>query len=212
MSYIINKVDGRNLIEFEKLLKNKNSKLFYDKCMEILKQKSLEIQSGDNENLIAYASSSVLLRFILNLIDKVVENDKLKIKKNNVPKFFLLSAHDTTLVMASDLLKILFNSEKKFPSFATSQIFELNKINNEYYINLIFNNETLKKINYEEFKSTIKKKCWTLEQTGYFCGFMKKTFNGWKTLTFIFGFSCIIVILLFLLKCYLKKRENIIEL
>lgn len=212
LSYIINKVDGRNLIEFEKLLKNKNSKLFYDKCMEILQQKSLEIQSGDNENLIAYASSSVLLRFILNLIDKVVENDKLKIKKNNVPKFFLLSAHDTTLVMASDLLKILFNSEKKFPSFATSQIFELNKINNEYYINLIFNNETLKKINYEEFKSTIKKKCWTLEQTGYFCGFMKKTFNGWKTLTFIFGFSCIIVILLFLLKCYLKKRENIIEL
>ena len=212
LSYIINKVDGRNLDEFEKLLKNKT--LFYEKCMNILEIKSLEIQSGDKENLIAYASSSVLLRFILNLIDKVVENDKLNKTKNNVPKFFLLSGHDTTLVMAADLLKVLFKSNKKFPSFATSQIFELIKSNNQYYINLIFNNETTiqKNIKYGEFKQIIEEKCWSLEQTGIFCGFIKKTFNGWKTLTFIFAILCFIVICLFILRCFLKKHEHIIEL
>ena len=212
LSYIINKVDGRNLDEFEKLLKNKT--LFYEKCMNILEIKSLEIQSGDKENLIAYASSSVLLRFILNLIDKVVENDKLNKTKNNVPKFFLLSGHDTTLVMAADLLKVLFKSNKKFPSFATSQIFELIKSNNEYYINLIFNNETTiqKNIKYGEFKQIIEEKCWSLEQTGIFCGFIKKTFNGWKTLTFIFAILCFIVICFFIVKCFLKKYEHTIEL
>ena len=212
LSYIINKVDGRNLDEFEKLLKNKT--LFYEKCMNILEIKSLEIQSGDKENLIAYASSSVLLRFILNLIDKVVENDKLNKTKNNVPKFFLLSGHDTTLVMAADLLKVLFKSNKKFPSFATSQIFELIKSNNEYYINLIFNNETTiqKNIKYGEFKQIIEEKCWSLEQTGIFCGFIKKTFNGWKTLTFLFAILCFIVICLFIVKCFLKKYEHTIEL
>ena len=213
LSYIINKVDGRNLSEFEKLLKNTNTTKFYEECMKILEIKSLEIQSGDNENLIAYASSSVLLRFILKLIDKVVENDKLNINKFNVPKFFLLSAHDTTLVMSSDLLKILFKSKKKFPSFATSQIFELIKKDNNYYINLIFNNETLvNDIEYGVFKKKIEEKCWSFEQTGIFCGFIKKNFNGWKTLTFVFAILCFVVICLFILKCILKKHENTFEL
>ena len=206
LAFIINKIDGRDLSEFQNETGFDLEK-FYNDSMEILVQKSLEIQSGDDEKLIAFASSSVLLRFILSFIDKVVENDKKQKKIHDVPKYFLLSAHDTTIVMSSDLLNILFKSEKYFPSFATSQVYELNKENNEYYINLIFNGEKLKTVKYEYFKKTIEKEAWTLEETGYFCGFYKKIFNGWKTLTIIFSILVLLAFILFIIICLKRKKE-----
>ena len=206
LAFIINKIDGRDLSEFQNETGFDLEK-FYNDSMKILVQKSLEIQSGDDEKLIALASSSVLLRFILSFIDKVVENDKKQKKIHDVPKFFLLSAHDTTIVMSSDLLNILFKSEKYFPSFATSQVYELNKENNEYYINLIFNGEKLKTVKYEYFKKTIENEAWTLEETGYFCGFYKKIFNGWKTLTIIFSILVLLAFILFIIICLKRKKE-----
>ena len=206
LAFIINKIDGRDLSEFQNETGFDLEK-FYNDSMKILVQKSLEIQSGDDEKLIALASSSVLLRFILSFIDKVVENDKKQKKIHDVPKFFLLSAHDTTIVMSSDLLNILFKSEKYFPSFATSQVYELNKENNEYYINLIFNGEKLKTVKYEYFKKTIENEAWTLEETGYFCGFYKKIFNGWKTLTIIFSILVLLSFILFIIICLKRKKE-----
>ena len=206
LAFIINKIDGRDLSEFQNETGFDLEK-FYNDSMEILVQKSLEIQSGDDEKLIALASSSVLLRFILSFIDKVVENDKKQKKIHDVPKFFLLSAHDTTIVMSSDLLNILFKSEKYFPSFATSQVYELNKENNEYYINFIFNGEKLKTVKYEYFKKTIENEAWTLEETGYFCGFYKKIFNGWKTLTIIFSILLLLAFILFIIMCLKRKKE-----
>jgi hypothetical protein len=206
LAFIINKIDGRDLSEFQNETGFDLEK-FYNDSMEILVQKSLEIQSGDDEKLIAFASSSVLLRFILNFIDKVVENDKKQKKIHDVPKFFLLSAHDTTIVMSSDLLNILFKSEKYFPPFATSQVYELNKENNEYYINFIFNGEKLKTVKYEYFKKTIENEAWTLEETGYFCGFYKKIFNGWKTLTIIFSILLLLAFILFIIMCLKRKKE-----
>ena len=206
LAFIINKIDGRDLSEFQNETGFDLEK-FYNDSMEILVQKSLEIQSGDDEKLIAFASSSVLLRFILSFIDKVVENDKKQKKIHDVPKYFLLSAHDTTIVMSSDLLNILFKSEKYFPSFATSQVYELNKENNEYYINFIFNGEKLKTVKYEYFKKTIENEAWTLEETGYFCGFYKKIFNGWKTLTIIFSILLLLAFILFIIMCLKRKKE-----
>ncbi len=206
LAFIINKIDGRDLSEFQHETGFDLEK-FYNDSMEILVQKSLEIQSGDDEKLIAFASSSVLLRFILSFIDKVVENDKKQKKIHDVPKFFLLSAHDTTIVMSSDLLNILFKSEKYFPSFATSQVYELNKENNEYYINFIFNGEKLKTVKYEYFKKTIENEAWTLEETGYFCGFYKKIFNGWKTLAIIFSILVLLAFILFIIICLKRKKE-----
>ena len=206
LAFIINKIDGRDLSEFQNETGFDLEK-FYNDSMKILVQKSLEIQSGDDEKLIALASSSVLLRFILSFIDKVVENDKKQKKIHDVPKYFLLSAHDTTIVMSSDLLNILFKSEKYFPSFATSQVYELNKENNEYYINLIFNGEKLKTVKYEYFKKTIENEAWTLEETGYFCGFYKKIFNGWKTLTIIFSILVLLSFILFIIICLKRKKE-----
>ena len=206
LAFIINKIDGRDLSEFQNETGFDLEK-FYNDSMKILVQKSLEIQSGDDEKLIALASSSVLLRFILSFIDKVVENDKKQKKIHDVPKYFLLSAHDTTIVMSSDLLNILFKSEKYFPSFATSQVYELNKENNEYYINLIFNGEKLKTLKYEYFKKTIENEAWTLEETGYFCGFYKKIFNGWKTLTIIFSILVLLAFILFIIICLKRKKE-----
>ena len=206
LAFIINKIDGRDLSEFQNETGFDLEK-FYNDSMKILVQKSLEIQSGDDEKLIALASSSVLLRFILSFIDKVVENDKKQKKIHDVPKYFLLSAHDTTIVMSSDLLNILFKSEKYFPSFATSQVYELNKENNEYYINFIFNGEKLKTVKYEYFKKTIENEAWTLEETGYFCGFYKKIFNGWKTLTIIFSILLLLAFILFIIMCLKRKKE-----
>lgn len=206
LAFIINKVDGRDLSDFKKETEI-NLEQFNEDCMKILTEKSLDIQSGDEERYIPLASSSVLLRFILSYIEKVVENDKSKKIKYDVPKLFLLSAHDTTIVMSSDLLNFLFNSERKFPSFATSQVFELVKENDEYYVKLIFNENELKKLTFKEFRDKIKKETWTLEETGYYCGFYVKIFSGWKILTIILSILCFIALVLFIILCVKRKYE-----
>ena len=65
----------------------------------------------------------------------------------------------------------------------------------------------MKTVKYEYFKKTIENEAWTLEETGYFCGFYKKIFNGWKTLTIIFSILVLLSFILFIIMCLKRKKE-----
>ena len=117
------------------------------------------------------------------------------------------------------LLSNLFNVTAKEPTFAASFIFELSKEDqeNKYTVNLIFNNELIKSINYDDFKNRIKTSSWTYEQTAKYCGFkeekkeiIKEEGNTsdslWLNIIIIFSLldSLVIIVIAFLL----IKRNN----
>ena len=111
------------------------------------------------------------------------------------------------------LLDNLFNIQPLPPTYASSYIFELvEEKDNEYFVNFIFNNKTLKTIEYIDFKKKIENDAWTFEQTGKYCGFIKEdsepiitpsnNINGnnnrenstWKVIIIIFSILNIITI------------------
>ena len=126
--------------------------------------------ANDETNDLAYASSSLLIRKILLYMEKII-ND-INNNLNDSPKLVLFSSHDSSLSSLQGLINILFQIEIKPPNFAASYIFELNKENDEYHVNIIFNNVIVKSINYTYFKDKVKKDSWTLNKTGKVCGFI----------------------------------------
>ena len=106
-------------------------------------------------------------------MEKMINNINNNI--NDSPKLVLLSSHDENIVNLQSLINILFNIEIIPISFGACYIFELNKEKkNEYHINIIFNNVTLKTINFSYFKDKIKNDSWTFEKTEKMCIYKRK--------------------------------------
>ncbi len=120
--------------------------------------------------------------------------------------FFLLSGHDSSLIMMQDLLRFLFKLEINFPSFSSCLFLELEKDNeNNYFVNIVFNNKTLETIYYEDFKRTILEKTWSYYQTGIYCGFIKDDNHDFLLL---FCFYFILIFGIFFLGFQKFCKEN----
>ena len=119
--------------------------------------------ANDETNELAYLNSSEFIRNILSYMEKRINDINNNI--NESPKFVLFSCHDSTISSLQGIINSLFNIEIIPPDYAASYIFELNKEKNEYYVNIIFNNITVKSINFTYFKDKIKNDTWTFEKT-----------------------------------------------
>ncbi len=204
LGIIINIIDGRNLSKFKEYEIDIN--LLTNFSQEFIELKSKQIQANDSNNEIALSSSSVLLRKILNYMDNIINYDINNINNYSIPKFFLLSGHDSSLIMMQDLLRFLFNLEINFPSFASCLFLELEKDNeNNFFVNIVFNNKTLETIYYEDFKRTILEKTWSYYQTGIYCGFIKDDNHDFLLL---FCFYFILIFGIFFLGFQKFCKEN----
>ena len=200
--------DNRNI----KLFGNNQEKLklFYNLSQEFMNLKMIFFYANDETNDLAYASSSILIRKILLYMERIINDINNNI--NDSPKLVLFSSHDSTLSSLQGIINILFQIEIKPPNFAASYIFELNKENNEYHVNIIFNNIIVKAINFTYFKDKIKNDSWTFKKTGKICGFIKNKSNYneyiWLMITVISSEinSVIIGIIIFILIKIIKTK------
>ena len=92
----------------------------------------------------------------------------------DIPKFVMFSAHDSTCAAFMGFMKEVFDTESRYPYFATNINLELYQNGRDYYIEYIINDESIKKISYSEFKSTLKKRMKTMDEVNEFCGFKKE--------------------------------------
>ena len=159
------------------------------------------VYSNDINGTLGFIGSSILMRKILSYMENIINNN------NESPKLVLLASHDTAIANMEGLLNNLFYTQVIPPSYSSCFIFELtkNEENNKYYVNLIFNNKTLKTIEYNIFKNKIKDESWTYEKTGKYCGFIKeedlkpntnesKKKNNWIMIIIIFSLVNILFI------------------
>ena len=131
----------------------------------------------DNDRDICLYSMSPIFDRILQWIDKKIEKDnkgERDYTNYDIPKFVMFSAHDSTCAAFMGFMKEVFDTESRYPYFATNINLELYQNERDYYIEYIINDESIKKISYSEFKSTLKKRMKTMDEVNEFCGFKKE--------------------------------------
>ena len=195
---IINKFDDRKFKRFNNRI---DVELLYNMSIKFFGLKTNLVYSNDINGTLGFIGSSILMRKILSYMENIINNN------NESPKLVLLASHDTAIANMEGLLNNLFYTQVIPPSYSSCFIFELtkNEENNKYYVNLIFNNKTLKTIEYNIFKNKIKDESWTYEKTGKYCGFIKeedlkpntnesKKKNNWIMIIIIFSLVNILFI------------------
>jgi hypothetical protein len=100
---------------------------FYDRGI-ILKNRLKNFYQFEPD-IMARFSGTPLLNLILQDLLNVIAG-------NVTQKFFLYSAHDTTIMCA---LSFLLLNHTKNPPFASVMLFELHEYNQEYFVNIIYN-------------------------------------------------------------------------
>ena len=166
---IINVFDDRNFSIF-------NNEIDIDKLYNVstkwFELKIKTVYASDADGLIGYIGASIFLRKVLSYMERILTADPSD--KNDAPKMVLFASHDTAIATMEALIFSLFEIETLPPYFSASYIFELveDKENNEYKVNFVFNNNTLKTVTYDDFRTQILNFSWTYERTGNYCGFL----------------------------------------
>ena len=215
---IINKFDDRNFSFFNNQI---DIDSFYNISMDFFALKTTLVYANDISRTLGYIGSSILIRKILSYMEKIIYD--IESNKNGAPKLVLLASHDTAIANMEGLIDNLFDIHVLPVPYTSSYIFELvkNENSNEYTVNLIFNNESLKTIKYSDFKKKIENDSWTYEQTGKYCGFLreedsninkKKEKTKWIIIIMIFSVlnTILIVYIIYLLinEHFLQVREK----
>lgn len=73
------------------------------------------------------------------------------------PKFVLYSGNDSNVVEIQYVLNKIFNIDLEYPEFGYTQLFELRKYENIFYVEVYYNNRLKMNITYELFKEKIGK-------------------------------------------------------
>ena len=219
---MIDKFDDREFNFFNNQI---DLEALYNVSLRFFDLKTTFVYSNNKNGSLAYIGSSILIRKILSYMENIINN--IDSDKNQPPKLVLLSSHDTAIANMEGLLDNLFEIQIIPPSYSSNYIFELvkNEDNDEYIVNLIFNNITLKTIEYNIFKNKIKRDSWTYEKIGKFCGFVKEESSNiinkykekrkWIIIIIIFSLLDFLIFLfilyLLIAKKYIKLNINIFK-
>jgi hypothetical protein len=156
-AYIADKTHER-LDEY--FIRNRNVTETYLRCLEYEKLKLFNIEQGGQSNFTGEMTmSSIMLKLIDYMEFRIKKNNRTEIIKN-YPKFILYSTHDTNLASLGRYILSTFNYTISYPFYASNEIFELRKYNNEFYVEFYFDDILGFNISFNEFKSKVLKVSW----------------------------------------------------
>ena len=191
-AYIADKTHER-LDEY--FIRNRNVTETYLRCLEYEKLKLFNIEQGGQANYTGEMSmSAVMLRMINWMECRINLNNITQIKKG-CPKFVLYSAHDTTLASMGRFILSAFNKLIPYPSFASTQSFELRKYNNVFYVEIYFNDTLELNFTFNDFKKKVRKVAWNENFVIDYC----EVYKSEEYYILIFGFLSICVFVFILM-------------
>ena len=177
----------------------------------------------NDKDICLYSMSPIFDRLLkwMNLkIEKDISNDEFY-TAYDLPKFVMFSAHDSTCGAFMGFMHEVFKTPIRYPYFATNINLELyrketgdNIIKKEdYYIEYIINDESIKNISYIEFNETLNKRMKTMEEVNTFCGFNKKEEEQEEDDESVYiwidvSLGVVSVILVVIIVMTIKKKKN----
>ena len=125
-------------------------------CYDFETFKQIEIEQS------YYAKDSGIYTMSL-MIDNILYWMKNRIKINNLeevpgqPKIVMYCGHDTTLIGIQRFLKDSLNINFVYTPFAFTQFFELKKINNEFFVQIYYDENLVYNEKFQEFEQKVNK-------------------------------------------------------
>ena len=186
-----------------------------EKCGNILAIQNKDVVFGNDDIIIM--SQSPHFRMLLNLMENRIElfkQNKSDYLNYNYPKFFIVSGHDTTIGGIQSFMNKVFDTEIIRPKFAANLYFdvEYDDSDNNFYVNYIYNDDVLKKIEFNEFKNKINNVLWSDKKIKKYCKFKYIYYDDDDKNKIIFyiiiGILSLLVIVLSIVIIYLIKKKN----
>ena len=145
-----------------------------EKCGNILAIQNKDVVFGNDDIIIM--NQSPHFRMLLNLMENRIElfkQNKSDYLHYKYPKFFIVSGHDTTIGGIQSFMNKVFDTEIIRPKFAANLYFdvEYDDSDNNFYVNYIYNDDVLKKIEFNEFKNKINIFLWSDKKIKKSCKF-----------------------------------------
>ena len=212
-------INNENKLTLENLIKD---------AIEFFKFDFLSNATGIDEEIGLYTLSPVM-EMLINYMNKRVEKDiNNETEGFDIPKFLLISAHDSTLGGLEAFFKSIDKDfELNYAYFASNIFIELfnNKTYNnnddsnekkytksDYYVRILFDEKIIKEYKYEDFYKLIKNNIKNKFEIADFCGYnaeevqFESGFDFYLVSTIIL--ICLtLVLIMILINLYLKKDK-----
>ena len=221
--------DGRNLTFLKEY--NIEQEQFLKDCKNFLNIFLFNYTFGDeSKNVLHLANSPVLIQllfYIKKIVYSDINNNPINYKDFSIPKFVMISGHETTVGALELQLKEMFNIPKfvQYPEYASNLVLEVYRINKEkkdisdYVVEYYFNDEYIITINLKKFIDVITDYIWSDEEIEKFCKFkiyknkLKiKKYYLWLIIVIILVIISIIANIILIFKCIKFNKNNNIRL
>ena len=214
--YVSDYIDGRNLNVFKYY--NISVEEFYNFCIQVAEVDFKDYLFGDEEkNVVQLAISPIfnqMLIYLKNRVNADMNNETIDSNLNDFskPKFFMISAHDSTIWGLEIFLNEAFNKSYEYikPTFASSIFIEVYKKEenattyNDYEVHYIMNDNLIDKYQLNDFLNVTQNKIWNQKQVLDFC--KVKIDNKSYTKTIFIIVLCIVILVLIVLIVWLSIK------
>ena len=161
-----------------------------------------------------YASKNAIV-VISPMIKRVLNWMELRMKKSNnyeseysKPKFVLFSGHDSTLFEMQYFLNEIFDIGLQYNDFSSTQLFEVRKYNNIFYVEIYYNDKLKLNITFNEFKHEVEKNIIDDKIIYNLCYRTKNEIYMLNLKIFLFSFTIILTLIFFFLIWKINKLKK----
>ena len=127
-------------------------------CYSYYKEYFFRIEGERHAEINGRLSMSKTFKKIVNIMKDRTNNENQNYINYNSPKFLLYSGHDDTLTQMQMFLKACFNIEYEWIPYASTQLFELRKYGDIFYVEIYYNDRLKLNITFKDFYDEIKRK------------------------------------------------------
>ena len=161
----------------------------------------------EHDKKIAQVAASQLFEYILDWMNNIINN------KKQTPKFVIYSMHETNLGPFTFFLKnaLKFKYPEKnfvnYANFSANAHLELyyKKSEKKYYVNYLFNDQSIINITFDDFEKNIKNFIMNDDEIHYYCNEENK--NDYIVVISILS-SIVVILIITLVIIYFKKKKN----
>ena len=153
-------------------------------------------------------AASPTMKDVINYMENIINN------KTGTPKMVIHGGHDNTVSYILYFMQKAFDIPISFVPFAATVYFELHRNDSDYYVEYIYDGETLMKKNFNEFKEKVLETVWSQEQPE-----TDSDIDKYKTLNVVlivfaavFFILTVVFLVLFIFYYKVSKNSNRVEI
>ncbi len=155
--YFDNGYNKLRINNLEKKYKFFNSTEILNMCYDFFTEKFYKVEGDEYAKDSTILIMSKLMKNMVNYMQSRINKKDPKYIGYDAPKFVLYSGHDDTLTQMGLFFNKFFNINIEWFPYASTQVFEIRKYGNQFYVELYYNDRLKMNITFQQFSEKIKK-------------------------------------------------------